>query len=377
MGQVGLDELAEVAFRFSDQDLGTDGRNGWQNKGGEQADDSDHRDKLDQGKGGGSSPGSPRRDGMKRTVFFVGDSNNWCPAGRRLAILIGIYLPRRGFSGRLRRQSNFDAFSTWKPDFVMGWRMDESASRQEEENLWLNLGFNVILPAIILMKGDDLLRSMAGFELKEAVVGAFVIALLFPLGYGLRSLVKTKKWNFFSILGVISVLLLGGIGIFELPPEYVAIKEALVPTIIGVAVLLSHWLKRPLVEVFLFRPEIFQVELIETRLEERKTREAFRRTLRQSNLWLAASFGLSAVLNYFLARWIVKSPAGTEAFNDELGRMTLLSYPVIVIPSMVITFFALSLILKGLKQHAGLELEEALRTDPKRKAESSDRANDG
>ena len=40
---------------------------------------------------------------------------------------------------------------------------------------------------------------------------------------------------------------------------------------------------------------------------------------------IASSFFLSAVLNYSLAKILVKSQPGTEAFNAELGRMTALS----------------------------------------------------
>lgn len=238
--------------------------------------------------------------------------------------------------------------------------MTNETKTDKPENPWLSIGFNVILPAVVLMKGDDLLRDRFGMAETDAVLGAFVIALLFPLGYGLRDFVIRRKWNFFSVLGLISVLLMGGIGLLRLPPEWVAVKEAMVPAIIGLVVIGSHWIGRPLVEVFLFRPEIFEVATIRARLAERKTEAAFERVLRQSNLWLAFSFGISAVLNFGLARWIVRSEAGTEAFNDEIGRMTLLSYPVIVIPSLIITLFALNLILKGLKAHAGMELEEAI-----------------
>lgn len=238
--------------------------------------------------------------------------------------------------------------------------MTKDATADKPENPWINIGVNVILPAILLMKGDDLLRDRLGVGEANAVLGAFVLALLFPLGYGLRDLLVRRKWNFFSILGLISVLLMGGIGLLKLPPEWVAVKEAMVPAIIGLVVIGSHWIGRPLVEVFLFRPEIFEVEKIENRLALRGSGGEFERVLRKSNLWLAFSFGVSAVLNFVLARLIVRSDAGTEAFNDEIGRMTLLSYPVIVIPSLIITFYALSLILKGLKTHAGLELEEAI-----------------
>lgn len=40
-------------------------------------------------------------------------------------------------------------------------------------------------------------------------------------------------------------------------------------------------------------------------------------------------------MNYDLAKYIVVSPKSSGAFNEELGQLTLLSYPVIAIPSML------------------------------------------
>gem|GEM_PF-4181523 len=34
--------------------------------------------------------------------------------------------------------------------------------------------------------------------------------------------------------------------------------------------------------------------------------------------WMIGSFALSTALNYILASWIVVSPAGTQAFNEEI-----------------------------------------------------------
>ena len=65
-------------------------------------------------------------------------------------------------------------------------------------------------------------------------------------------------------------------------------------------------------------------------------------------------------MNYVLAKWIVHSPAGSEAFNAELGRMTLLSYPMIAIPSMLMMmaiFFYLWRTIHGL---TGLRLEDIM-----------------
>ncbi|MBU2334300.1 MAG: MFS transporter, partial [Gammaproteobacteria bacterium] len=53
---------------------------------------------------------------------------------------------------------------------------------------------------------------------------------------------------------------------------------------------------------------------------------------------------------------------GSEAFNAELGRMTLLSYPMIAIPSMLMMmaiFFYLWRTIHGL---TGLRLEDIMAT---------------
>uniref|UniRef100_UPI00404920E6 hypothetical protein n=1 Tax=Cephaloticoccus sp. TaxID=1985742 RepID=UPI00404920E6 len=57
------------------------------------------------------------------------------------------------------------------------------------------------------------------------------------------------------------------------------------------------------------------------------------------------------------------SPTGTEAFNNELGKMHLWSWPVIVVPSMGMMMWALWLFIKGLQTATGLKLEE-LMNDP-------------
>jgi len=63
----------------------------------------------------------------------------------------------------------------------------------------------------------------------------------------------------------------------------------------------------------------------------------------------------------------LKSPAGSEAFNAELARMNLLSWPIIALPTMAMTIFALWRLLGGLKRATGLELEELLQAAPEKK----------
>ncbi|MGM0562923.1 MAG: VC0807 family protein [Pseudomonadota bacterium] len=208
----------------------------------------------------------------------------------------------------------------------------------------------IIVPTLILKKlsGDD--------QLGPAL--ALVVALSLPLGYSLFQFYRERKFGFVPILGFISILLTGGIGLLELPAEYIAIKEAAIPLVIGLATLVSLKTPYPLVRTFLFNDMVLNVRRIETQLEERNTRPAFDHTLYISTLLLASSFFLSATLNFLLAKWIVVSPAGTAAFNDELGTMNLLSYPVIVLPCMLILVGTLIYLFKQIEKLTGLELED-------------------
>ncbi len=85
---------------------------------------------------------------------------------------------------------------------------------------------------------------------------------------------------------------------------------------------------------------------------------AFQKALDVASLLLALSFVVSAVLNYALAKYILVSEPGTEAFTQELGRMTALSYPVIMVPSMSIMIFAAYYLFKSIKRLTQLDFED-------------------
>ena len=67
-------------------------------------------------------------------------------------------------------------------------------------------------------------------------------------------------------------------------------------------------------------------------------------------------------MNYLLATWIVTSPTGSAAFIVELGRMTLISYPVIAIPSMAMMLTIFYFLWRRIHRLTGLQLEEMLIT---------------
>ena len=230
----------------------------------------------------------------------------------------------------------------------------------KQENLLVNLVCNLVLPALILSK-------LSSPERLGPVYG-LVVALVFPLGYGLWDFIQRRQANFISIIGFVSVLLTGGLGLLSIGGVWFAVKEAAIPTIIGLAVLISLKTKKPLVHTMLYNPQVIDVPRVDAALAERNNRSGFERLLITSSYLLTISFIVSAVLNFALARYLLKSPGGTAEFNAELAKMHLLSWPVIVLPSMVMTMFALWRLLSGLKHLTGLTMDEIFRAPPPKKA---------
>jgi hypothetical protein len=216
----------------------------------------------------------------------------------------------------------------------------------------VDLLVSLIIPSLILMKLSG--ESDLGAD------GALLLALAFPLGWGSFELIKYRKFNFIALLGLISVLLTGGIGLLKLDNQWLAIKEAAIPGVIGIAVLVSTYTRYPLIRTLLFNKNVLNVDKIHERLEQAGNTQQFEARLLKATYWLSSTFFFSSAMNYILAKWIVVSPAGSEAFNAELGRMNLLSYPMIAIPSMVMLMAIFYYLWRTIHGLTGLKLEEVM-----------------
>lgn len=215
-----------------------------------------------------------------------------------------------------------------------------------------NLAFNIIIPVLILtnLNADDRLGP----------AWSIVAALAFPIAYGLWDLKQSGKVNGFSILGIVSVFLTGGISLLELPAEYIAIKEAAIPAVIGLAVLITQRTSKPLLKVLVLNEQIVNWQSLSKALAAHNKTAEFEQKMAISSYIVAASFFMSSALNYILAKLILVSPPGTSAYTEELGRMTALSYPVIVIPSMLMLMGALWYLFAQIKKLTGEDLENFL-----------------
>lgn len=219
-------------------------------------------------------------------------------------------------------------------------------------NPLLEIAVTIIVPAIVLMQlsSPDRLGTM----------GALALGLAFPIGWGLWDGWRRRKLNWLSVMGVVSTLLTGGIGLLELDAYWLAVKEAAVPALIGLVILGSAWTASPLIRLLVFNASLFDTQRVHDALELKGCTRAFERSLRVGTMMLAGTFFFSAVANYLLARHVVLSAAGTEAFNEELGRLTLLSYPVIAIPSMLMMMGLLYWLARQARQLTGLDIGDLL-----------------
>jgi hypothetical protein len=224
-----------------------------------------------------------------------------------------------------------------------------------KENGLLNLLFNIVLPVLILNRFSKFIGPL----------NALILALAFPLGYGAYDLIKRKKTNAFSILGLLNVLLTGGLAVMGLNGFWFAVKEAAFPTLVGLFVLGSAFTKRPFIETLFLNPSVMKVDLLEQRLKEHGKQQDFHLHMKSATIWLSLSFAFSAVLNFILARRIfinidpsLTSEAQSLALNDQIAQMTTWSMAIIMVPSMIFLLGVFWYLMRGIKKHAGLSMEE-------------------
>ncbi len=228
----------------------------------------------------------------------------------------------------------------------------------KKENSFLNLLFNIVLPVLILNK-------------LSKVIGPFwalILALAFPLGYGAYDLVQRRKFNAFSALGLLNVLLTGGLALMGLHGFWFAVKEAAFPALVGAFVLGSAFTKKPFIESLFLNPTLMKVDLLEDRLKQNGKQVEFHDHMRKATIWLSLSFAFSAVCNFVLARRIFINidttlPAETQntVLNEQIAEMTTWSMAIIMLPSMIFLMGIFWYLMHGIKQYSGISTEELLK----------------
>ena len=176
----------------------------------------------------------------------------------------------------------------------------EAASSGPSNNKALmELVINIVLPTLILNKAGNYLGE-------SGAVKALIIALAIPISYATWDLVRNGHKNLISIIGFVSLLLTGGLGLLKLEGIWFAVKEAGIPLLIGLITLGSAFTKKPLIKLLIYNKAVMKTEMIMTALQERNVVAPFERLLRRATVLLSLSFFVSSVVNYVLAIRIFK-----------------------------------------------------------------------
>ena len=255
--------------------------------------------------------------------------------------------------------------------------MAEKKSAQEHP--LANILINVLIPVLILsyLSKDPALQEQLGKIAKPWHIGplkAMILALTLPVGYGIWHYVKNRKGNFFSALGLVSVVLSGGLTFYlwnangTVKPNagfLFGIKEALIPLVLGIAILTSHRSASPLIRVFLYNDSIFDIPKIEARIAEISVQGAYDRLLHDATKLFAASFFLSSLMNLGLAQWFFLGFDATaidalEQYNAIIAKVTGWGFAVIGVPIVIFLIFTLSHLLKGLEKLTGFGNDELM-----------------
>ncbi|MCS7004362.1 MAG: MFS transporter [Cytophagales bacterium] len=226
---------------------------------------------------------------------------------------------------------------------------------KKQNGIWLSIVFNILVPSLILMKfsSPDRLGTLY----------ALMLALAFPIGFGLYEFFIQKNKDVLVLVGILSTLITGIIGLFELDGFWIAVKESIIPLIFGLILGISPHTPYFLLKKMLYNSGIINISKLEWALNQYGTQKEFNRHLRISSYLLATSFLLSSILNFALARAIVTSAPGTPEFNEEIGKMTALSYPVIVVPSLLLSLLVVYYIFYGIKKYTNFSINEIIQTN--------------
>ncbi len=242
--------------------------------------------------------------------------------------------------------------------------MEESLKKveikeQKRENPLINIAANIIIPVTILNKTEH----FPGGENKAVL--ALVVALAFPLCYGLWDYFKNSRTNYFSILGLVNTLITGFFAIAQLEGMWFAIKEAAFPLILGIACYASSIMNKPFIKTFLGDSGLLKMNLIKSKVEERGTQKELFNVFKKANNLFSLSFFISAILNFVLALYIFKPLSNDLSkeqkaieLNSQISAMTWQGMIVITVPLMLFMGLMLYTLFKGLQSTTGLTQEE-------------------
>jgi intracellular septation protein A len=224
---------------------------------------------------------------------------------------------------------------------------------KEQPHPLADLLLTLILPSIVL-------ESLSKPE-RLGPAWALVVALLMPLGFGIWCFLKKRGLNFFSVMGLVAVIVTGGLGILKLSAGWFALKEAAFPVFLGLAFPLSFYWKKPLVNELLLNPQVINHRLLQAALDTQEKQAAFQQLLARASWMLAGAMLVSALANALLVLYYLNGTVpGTEEYTKAIGRQNWVGFIVIGVPMVGMTMALLFWLLRRLQILTGLERDDLL-----------------
>lgn len=210
---------------------------------------------------------------------------------------------------------------------------------------------NIFIPVAILLGLSS--------EDRLGAIPALMLAIGIPAVMGMYQLVRERKVEASAILGVISVVLTGIIGLFELSTQLFAFKEAAIPLGFAALLIVSNFTRYPistLLADMVQRRDRVHAELVTDELKQQ-----YRAHLEAIGRVWAGIMALSGILKFILSSLVVTSKAGTEQFNHDLAFYELVQLPTTFTLTGVLILSLIWYIVDGTSRITGLQVPEILR----------------
>ena len=246
----------------------------------------------------------------------------------------------------------------------------------EKENPLISISFNIFIPVLILKNGENWIHKILQLlDIAELPVQfldtinlssmAFLIALIFPVGYFIYDFLKRKNVNVISILGFINVLLTGGIGIFGerfgLSKNWFIIKEGALPSLIGLTLITLRKFRKESFNKILLNDMLFDNYKIGSSINDERQYEFERIVYRAGSHFIIGLF-MSSFVQFVLASIIVTANPGEPLFNEQVATMTWVSFLAVFVITMSIVGKGYLGLISGVEKITGLKREDFLKT---------------
>ncbi len=255
-----------------------------------------------------------------------------------------------------------------------------SMTKAKSSSSLTGIFINILLPVLILDycsagSTNPLERTSADNFWHIGPVCSLILALSLPLIYGIKTLIQTRQFDLMSIVGLVGVLLTGIISIFvigengqihQATPWLFAGKESLIPLILASAILVSRATETPLLNMFIYTPDLFDINRIESAIAAQGAQENYDKLLTNSTYILTGSLIASSLGNFFLSysfmNDVMLEPLSNQqvAYNEAIGSITWWGFLIIGVPFLAACIFIMTMIINKLQSLTGLTKNDIL-----------------